>query len=371
MHVRKVFLIASVVPTLIFISGVIFLESTNETGENDFTLEEENKYLLINEEKNKEGLETKNNQLNVNEDKSIIVDDKKEEIHQANAEPANNVEKQGKVDKGQMVLDFFNFLGQKYVYIPTIFLIVFMATPSYSDPFFYFLTNVLKFKATQLGKIAFGSTLATLLSIIFYRYYLKNTNFKTIIIICSLLAFLFNFLAWVVVTRYNVVLGINDFWLCLVSNSLLAGLGELILMPMLALACQLCPKNLEGTVYSFFMSALNFGGIMSGLNGSFLTSALGITSKNFHNLPELILISNVISLLPLFLLCCIDISYFHPEMNKSSSEASKEKEGKLNISSGSIGKENLEKKGQNDNSGEKVKETHKETTKDTTKKEKQ
>ena len=134
-----------------------------------------------------------------------------------------------------MLSDFLKFLSQKYVYVPTIFLIIFMATPSYNDPFFYFLTNELKFKATQLGKISFCSTLATLLSIIYYRYYLKDSNFKTIIIICSLFAFLFNFLAYVLVTRANLQLGIPDFWLCLVSNSLLAGLGELILMPMLIL----------------------------------------------------------------------------------------------------------------------------------------
>ena len=80
-------------------------------------------------------------------------------------------------------------------------------------------------------------------------------------------------------------------------------IGELILMPMLSLACLLCPKNLEGTVYAMFMSALNFGGIMSGLLGSFLTSWLKITSKNYDNLANLILIANFLTICPLPFLC--------------------------------------------------------------------
>jgi len=108
---------------------------------------------------------------------------------------------------------------------------------------------------------------------------------------------------------------VSDFVMCLASNTLLAGLGELIIMPMLSLACQLCPKNLEGSVYSFFMSSLNFGGIMSGLNGSFLTSFLGITSKNFSRLFILIIISNVVHVLPLFFLFCIYLTYFQPELD--------------------------------------------------------
>jgi MFS family permease len=83
-----------------------------------------------------------------------------------------------------------------------------------------------------------------------------------------------------------------------------------MLMPILALACELCPKNLEGTVYSLFMSSLNLGGILSGLFGSLITSALHITSTNFDNLSYLIMISNIIALVPVPFLFCISNSYF-------------------------------------------------------------
>ena len=83
-----------------------------------------------------------------------------------------------------------------------------------------------------------------------------------------------------------------------------------MLLPLLSMACVLCPRNMEGTVFSVFMSSLNFGGIMSNLFGSFLTSYLGITSVNYDNIGCLILIANIMSLLPLPLLLCIGDKYF-------------------------------------------------------------
>ena len=35
-------------------------------------------------------------------------------------------------------------------------------------------------------------------------------------------------------------------------------------MPILVLACKMCPKNIEGTMYALLMSAINFGGMISG-----------------------------------------------------------------------------------------------------------
>ena len=64
---------------------------------------------------------------------------------------------------------------------------------------------------------------------------------------------------------------------------------------------------------------------MSGINGSLVTSYLGITSKDYHNLDKLILISNILTLVPLPLLLCISNSYFQPEFNNDSDNEEKEK----------------------------------------------
>lgn len=35
--------------------------------------------------------------------------------------------------------------------------------------------------------------------------------------------------------------------------------GELNIMPILVLACRMCPKNIEATMYAMLMSTINFG----------------------------------------------------------------------------------------------------------------
>jgi folate/biopterin transporter len=280
MHVRHVFLITSFLPWLLIISGFILIESR-------------------------------------------IFDKEDLANHQSNLENSNSRENTPQPEG--LVKQFLTFLCQKFVIVPTLFIIAFMATPSYSDPFFYFLTNELKFSPSDLGKISFFSTLATLIAILMYKWFFKNVNFKIMITVGTIISFIFSFLGYILVKRINLQLGISDFILVLFSNSFLSMLGELILMPMLSLACLLCPKNLEGTVYSFFMSALNFGGIMSGINGSIITTYLGITSKDYHNLDKLILISNILTLVPLPLLLCISNTYFQPELNNDADHEEIEK----------------------------------------------
>ena len=277
MSLKGVFMIASFLPWLLVMSGIVLIENVTKknspAAQSYGTLGNQETYV---------------------------------ETH-AETNPAPQAEP-------NLMKEFCEFMCKKYVIVPTIFIIVFMATPSYNDPFFYFLTDELKFTPRDLGKISFFSTLATLIAIWMYQQFFKTCNFKVMITIGSILSFIFSFCGYILVLRINLKIGISDFFLVLLSNSFLSMLGELILMPMLALAAQLCPKNLEGTVYSLFMSALNFGSILSGLNGSFLTSYLGITSKDYSNLYILILISNLVGLAPLPMLCCIDNSYFQPEL---------------------------------------------------------
>ncbi len=35
------------------------------------------------------------------------------------------------------------------------------------------------------------------------------------------------------------------------------------MMPILVLACRLCPKNIEGTMFALLMATMNFGSLLS------------------------------------------------------------------------------------------------------------
>jgi len=82
--------------------------------------------------------------------------------------------------------------------------------------------------------------------------------------------------------------------------------GEINLLPMLVLACRLCPKNIEGTMYAVIMSSINFGSMISTQLGGLLAYSLNITEDNFDNLWLSILISNGTTLLPLIFINLIE-----------------------------------------------------------------
>ncbi len=275
MPLRTIFFIGSFIPVLLVISGFMLIE--NKSNESNSLQEEE--------------------QTNLMERQS----ESQSEPTQPNPQTKN------------LFQEFMTFICQKYILIPLMFIIVFKATPSYYDPFFYFITNELKINATDLGKISFFSTIAILIAILVYKTYMKNFNFKNMIIIGTIISFFISFACFLLVLRVNIKMGISDFWLLLFTNSFLSMVGEFVLLPILSLACVLCPKNLEGTVYSVFMSSLNLGGILSSLNGGILTSMMGISTKNYDNLHWLVFVSKISSLLPLPMLCCIDDKYFHSE----------------------------------------------------------
>ena len=78
-------------------------------------------------------------------------------------------------------------------------------------------------------------------------------------------------------------------------------------MPLLVLACRMCPKSIEGTMYALLMSTLNFGSIISQNLGSILINILGITEEDFTNLNLLIVITYTLQIIPLVLINVIDI----------------------------------------------------------------
>lgn len=274
---KQMFLFAALVPMLTFIAGLILVEKRIQT--------KDDKSISINQDVKENLLEK--------DDKNNIV-----------------------LEKKQLIKEFLWFIKKKEAYIPAIYVVILFASPNFGDPLFYYMTNFLFFTPSELGIISLMSTIGVLFAIISYRHYFKKFTFKVIVGLSASLYFLFTFIALLLVLRFNISIGVSDFTVCVLGFMFLSVLGELSMMPMLSLACLICPKNLEATVYSFFMSALNLGLLISILSGSVLTQYLGVTANNFQNLPDLIVISNIGKLVPIALLFFIDNKYFEPAENK-------------------------------------------------------
>jgi hypothetical protein len=278
MTIHHIFLLSCFVPVLVFIAGVILIE-----------IDEYDQY------------------------KDTLL------------EHINYSKKSVNVPKMDLIKEFILFIQKREAYIPALYVVVLFATPNFSDTFFYYMTNYLGFAPVELGFIALASTSGVLLALVSYRSYFKQWSFKLLVTVSTFLYFIFTFLAFMLVMRYNLLLGIPDFAVCIVGFAFLSILAELSMMPMLSLACMICPRSLEGTVYSFFMSALNLGQCLSTLFGASLTAGLGITANDFTNLPHLIIISNMFKIVPIIILYFIDDKYLEPNKNKDL-ESSKDTE---------------------------------------------
>jgi folate/biopterin transporter len=297
MDKRKIFLITACFPCTIVISSLLLREkkvnSEDNCNENqDFGHEPEEIQIFYQNNRTPSDNDRNNNSdnyetINIS---TRTISSETEIINKSNNKPPKF--------KEQINL-FYSFLLQDKIYKPVIFIFLFMVTPSYGDPLFYFYTNVLNFSPIVMGRLKLIYGIASVSGIFLYNRILKNVGFKTIVFSTTILYIFFNLLTIMVVMRINQMFGIPDFWFCMTADALTTALGEINTMPLLVLACNICPKNIEGTLYAFLMSVVNLGSLFSNQLGAALTSSLGITNNRFENLPTLILIVNIVLILPM------------------------------------------------------------------------
>jgi len=198
------------------------------------------------------------------------------------------------------------FVSNPLIYKPIIFIFIFSLTPSTGSAMFFYYTNQLGFTTEFMGEIQLASALASILGIWIFNRYFKNTSFVKIFLWSAIICTVANLSQILLVTGMNRTLGMSDKMFCLTGNLLIQVFAELNIIPILVLACRLCPKNVEGTMYALLMAILNFGSMISNEWGAINTWLLGITETDFANLWILILIASLTTILPLPFIAFID-----------------------------------------------------------------
>jgi len=173
--------------------------------------------------------------------------------------------------------------------------------------------NELHFDYEFIGRIQLVSSLAMMCGIIVYYRWLSKHTFKKLITISTIFATIFNLIQLMQILRINIKLGIPDTYLALSLDLITNSLAQLQLMPVLVLACKLCPKHLEAAIYESILGIKNIAYFLSYRSGGLLISWLGITAKNFENLWILSLISTLFPIITLGFLCFIPIKQDYKE----------------------------------------------------------
>ncbi|BAZ25480.1 folate/biopterin transporter [Kalymmatonema gypsitolerans NIES-4073] len=190
-------------------------------------------------------------------------------------------------------------ITQKAIWLPTVFLFLWQATPTAESAFFFFTTNELHFQPEFLGRVSLVTSVAALVGIWIFQRFLKTVPFRVIFGWSILLSSALGMTMLLLVTHANRALGIDDHWFSLGDSVILTVMGQIAYMPVLVLAARLCPKGIEATLFALLMSVTNLAGLVSHQLGAGLMYWLGITATNFDSLWLLVIITNLSTLLPL------------------------------------------------------------------------
>lgn len=211
------------------------------------------------------------------------------------------------VMRGQ-ISQLWGAISQKAIWMPALFLFLWQATPTADAAFFFFTTNDLGFQPEFLGRVRLVTSVAALVGIWVFQRFLRTVPFRRIFAWSTVLSSVLGLSMLLLVTHTNRSLGIDDRWFSLGDSLILTVMGQIAFMPVLVLSARLCPPGVEATLFALLMSIVNLAGLLSHELGALLTHWLGITDTNFDHLWQLVLLTNLSTLLPLPLLSLLPAS---------------------------------------------------------------
>jgi folate/biopterin transporter len=199
----------------------------------------------------------------------------------------------------QQARDLWQAVSQKAIWMPTLFLFLWQATPSSDTAFFYFTTNELQFPPEFLGRVRLVTSVAALVGVWAFQRFFKTVPFRKIFLWSTLVSTALGMTTLLLVTHANRALGIDDRWFSLGDSLILTVAGQITFMPVLVLSARLCPPGVEATLFALLMSVYNLAGAVSSEFGALLTHWLGVDETHFDRLWLLVTIANLSTLLPL------------------------------------------------------------------------
>ncbi|KAJ7542281.1 hypothetical protein O6H91_10G099300 [Diphasiastrum complanatum] len=177
--------------------------------------------------------------------------------------------------------------------------------PDITDGLFFFYTNPtlgLSFSQGYMGAILALASLASFAGVVIYQKTLKGLTFRSLLFWAQLLLALSGTFDLVLVTGFNVRLGIPGSILAAVDESVGQALIRMKWIPIFVLCARLCPPGIEGFFFALLLSIDLLGLRVSTWGGSVMLNVMGVTRTNFQYLWLAVLTRNALRLLPLTVL---------------------------------------------------------------------
>lgn len=201
--------------------------------------------------------------------------------------------------------------------VNTFFVIQTTLSLSYGGGSFYFFTDnatqypegphfSILFYTTVLGVV---SSVFSLIGIFTYQQYWKNWKYRSLIVFTNVTVAVLSFCDCIIYSRLNVKLGIPDQVFVLGTSALQTVIGQWMWVPGIVILSQLCPKDMEATMYALLAGCHNLGGTVASSCGAMMLQLMGVQpsgaedeSAEFKNLWKCSAIATVFPLITLVLL---------------------------------------------------------------------
>ena len=158
-----------------------------------------------------------------------------------------------------------------------------------------FLTKVFSLSMQEFVGVMYAiGAVASILGVIIYHKALKDYPFRNLIFYAQLLYAVSGVLDLFFILRWNLIIGIPDYFFVVIEESCTRIAAKIRWMPMMVLSTQLCPLGIEGTFFALLMCIDSIGSLLSKLSGGLLLRLLHVTRTDYTNLWLAVLIRDML-----------------------------------------------------------------------------
>ena len=151
---------------------------------------------------------------------------------------------------------------------------------------------MLGFDYNTFAYINLISSLSSIFGIWAYRVLFKKTSLCKYLLFTTIFYSAIQSSNLLISQQKTELVNLNPKDFTFVNSFLYGTVNELHLMPLMVMACYMCPKNVETTFYALVLAVINAGYLISYWMGGLFTIWLDISSTDFSKFWILILISS-------------------------------------------------------------------------------
>ncbi|KAF5748111.1 Major facilitator superfamily protein [Tripterygium wilfordii] len=223
-------------------------------------------------------------------------------IHESKAMTTLHPQKKEKTEAleslGVAVTGMYESIKCPQVWKPSLYMFLSLALSiSTHEAQFYWYTDPKDgpaFSQEFVGVIYAIGAAASMAGLLIYHKTLKDYPFRHILFFVQLLFAACGMLDLIFVLRWNLALGIPDYFFIVAEECVVRIITRIRWMPMMVLSSRLCPLGIEGTFYALLTGIDSLGSLSSKWGGGFVMHLLNVTRTDFRNLWLIILIRNIL-----------------------------------------------------------------------------